>query len=273
MKLAMLFPILLALPFAASVAASPAPVAALGQGDAQDYRSIYRSLTARHAASVVTVKFVMSVTASGKEDRIEDRTQALLVSADGLLLVPERSVSVDFRQFMGAAQGQGAAPVAKSSEFRVRLAGGEDWLPADLVTRDTQLGLAWLRLRSPPKGLSFVNLDDGIRAEPGMTFFSLLRTSDEWGGVPVFRPGFIMGETRTPKTLLLVDGVPGMAFSAEGQPMGYVDVDFGRLMRSRSAGNGLGLDMADVALQMTPISKVAAATHLAEKQPSMVQPR
>lgn len=237
----------------------------------QDYRSIYRSLTTRHAAAVVTVKFVMSVTASGKEERLEDRTQALLVSPDGLLLVPDRAVSVDFRQFIGAAKGQGSAPVAKSSEFRVRLADSEDWLPADLVTRDTQLGLAWLRLRNPPAKLSFVDLDEGVRAEPGMTFFSLLRTSDEWGGVPVFRPGFIMGETHTPKTLLLVDGVPGMAFSAEGRPMGYVDVDFGRLMRSRSAGNGLGLDLADSALQMTPIAKVAAATHQAQKLPAMAQ--
>lgn len=236
----------------------------------QDYRSIYEVLTAKHAAAVVTVKFVMSVTSSGKEERLEDRTQALLVSADGLLLVPDRAVSVDFKQFMATGQGQGA-PVAKSSEFRVRLAGSEDWLPADLVTRDTQLGLAWLRLRVPPTGLRFVNLDEGVRAEPGMTFFSLLRTSDEWGGVPVFRPGFIMGETRTPKSLLLVDGVPGMAFSAQGQPMGYVDVDFGRLLRSRNAGNGLGLDMADSALQMTPIAKVAAATHLAQKLPAMKQ--
>jgi hypothetical protein len=235
-----------------------------------DYRDIYRDLTAKHAAAVVTVKFVMSVTASGKEERLEDRTQALLVSADGLLLVPDRAVSVDFRQFVGAGKAQGSAPVAKSSEFRVRLANSEEWLPADLVTRDTQLGLAWLRLRKAPAGLSFVNLDAGVRAEPGMTFFSLLRTSDEWGGVPVFRPGFIMGETHTPKTLLLVDGVPGMAFSAEGLPMGYVDIDFGRLMRSRNA-NGLGLDMADSALQMTPIVKVAAATHQAQKLPSMVQ--
>jgi hypothetical protein len=236
-----------------------------------DYREVYRSLTGKHAGAVVTVKFVMSVTASGKEDRIEDRTQALLVSKDGLLLVPDRSVSVDFRQFMGAAQG--SAPVAKSSEFRVRLAGSEDWLPADLVTRDTQLGLAWLRLRTPPAGLSFVNLDDGMKAEPGMTFFSLQRTSDDWGGVPVFRPGFIMGETRTPKTLLLVDGVPGMAFAANGQPIGYVDVDLGRIMRARGAGNGMGLDTADLALQMTPIAKVAAATHLAEKLPVTVAPK
>lgn len=274
MKIAILLAsVLLALP-TAGLAADAAPgIALAGRDDAQDYRAIYRSLTAQHAASVVTVKFVMSVTASGKEDRIEDRTQALLVSENGLLLVPDRSVSVDFRTFMGAGQSPGSAPVAKSSDFRVRLAGSEDWLPADLVTRDTQLGLAWLRLRTPPAGLSFVDLDKGIRAEPGMTFFSLLRTSDEWGGVPVFRPGFIMGETRIPKTLLLVDGVPGMAFSAEGQPMGYVDVDFGRMMRSRGASNGLGLDMADVALQMTPIAKVAAATHQAEKLPSMVQPK
>lgn len=254
----------------AVLAAASSLLAQASVAQVQDYRPIYDSLTNKHAASVVTVKFVMSVTSSGKEERLEDRTQALLVSADGLLLVPDRAVSVDFKQFMAAGQGQGA-PVATSSEFRVRLAGSEDWLPADLVTRDTQLGLAWLRLRSPPAGLRFVNLDDGIRAEPGMTFFSLMRTSDEWGGVPVFRPGFIMGETRTPKTLLLVDGVPGMAFSAQGQPMGYVDVDFGRLLRARSTGNGLGLDLADSALQMTPIAKVAAATHLAEKLPPMRQ--
>ena len=255
---------LLLLVLASAVGASAA------SAQVQDYRAIYRNLTSKHAAAVVTVKFVMSVTASGKEERLEDRTQALLVSTDGLLLVPDRAVSVDFRQFTGSGKAQGAAPVAKSSEFRVRLAGADEWLPADLVTRDTQLGLAWLRLRNPPANLAFVNLDDGIRAEPGMTFFSLLRTSDEWGGVPVFREGFIMGETHTPKTLLLVDGVPGMAFSAEGQPMGYVDIDFGRLMRSRATGNGLGLDMADSALQMTPIEKVAAATRLAQKLPSVM---
>jgi hypothetical protein len=252
---------------AAGVLTMPASTA---QAQVQDYRSVYKHLTELHAGAVVTVKFVMSVTASGKEERIEDRTQALLVSSDGLLLVPDRAVSIDFRQFSGAGKAQGAAPVAKSSEFRVRLAGSDDWLPADLVTRDTQLGLAWLRLRSAPAAkLAFVDLDHGIRAEPGMTFFSLMRTSDEWGGVPVFREGFVMGETHTPKTLLLVDGVPGMAFSAEGEPMGYVDIDFAKLMRTRSGNGGLGLDMADSALQMTPIAKVAAATHMAEKLPSV----
>jgi hypothetical protein len=61
--------------------------------------------------------------------------------------------------------------------------------------------------------------------------------------------------------------VPGLAFSADGHPMGYVDIDFGRLMRSRGGGTGMGLDMADLALQMTPIDKVASATLRASKLP------
>ena len=254
--------------FVAAALFAGAPAA---QAQVRDYTGVYKHLTDLHAGAVVSVKFVMSVTASGKEERIEDRTQALLVSPDGLLLVPDRAVSIDFRQFSGAGKAQGAAPVAKSNDFRVRLAGSDDWLPADLVTRDTQLGLAWLRLRNPPGNLNFVDLDHGITAAPGMTFFSLMRTSDEWGGVPVFREGFVMGETHTPKTLLLVDGVPGMAFSADGDPMGYVDLDFAKLMRARGSNSGLGLDMADSALQMTPIAKVAAATHLAAKLPAMTQ--
>ena len=148
----------------------------------------------------------------------------------------------------------------------MRLPGNDDWLPADLVTRDSQLGLAWLRLRQPPSGLGFVDLSDGVRAEPGMVFFSLLRTSDEWGGVPVFRPGLVLGETRTPAFRLLVDGVPGLAFSHDGRPMGYVDVDLASMMRSRNTG--MGMDMADLVLRMTPVDKVAAATAQAAKLPS-----
>lgn len=249
------------------------PAIAAAARPLDDYSSIYRSLTAKHAGAVVTVKFVMAVTASGKEERVEDRTQGLMVGKDGLLLVPDRAVSIDFGDIMPDRKGQGTAPVSKSSEFRVRLPGSEDWLPADLVTRDSQLGLAWLRLRTPPPGLGFVDLADGLRAQPGMVFFSLLRTSDEWGGVPVFRSGMVLGETRTPKSVLLVDGVPGMAFSADGHPLGYVDIDFSRVMRSRNGGTGLGLDMADVALQMTPIDKVAAATAQAAKLPAVASPR
>lgn len=246
----------LAVLFAAPCAAAPAD-------EFEDYREVYRDLADRHAGAVVPVSFVMSVTGSGNEQRIEDRTQGLVVSADGLVLVPARAVSLDLGSLGGG--GQGGSAVAKSSEFRVRLPGRDDWLAADLVTRDGELGLAWLRLRDPPGPLPFVDLADGAKAEPGMVFFSLLRTSDDWGGVPVFRPGLVLGETRTPTFRLLVDGVPGMAFSHEGKPMGFVDVDLGSIMRQRSSG--MGLDMADMVMRMTPVDRVAAATAQAARLP------
>jgi hypothetical protein len=257
-------PLLLTALLALVPALAAADSAATAAEPFEDYREIYRDLVAQHAEAVVTVKFVMSVVNSGNEQRIEDRTQAVLVSDDGLMIVPDRSVSLDFSTFGNVTPGQ-AAPVAKSSDFRVRLAGSEDWLPADLVTRDAELGLAWLRLRQPAGKLDHVDLATGIKAEPGMAFFSLLRTSDEWGGVPVFRPGLVLGETRTPTFRLLVDGVPGLAFSHDGKPMGYVDVDLASMMRSRNTG--MGMDMADLVLRMTPVDKVAAATAQAARLP------
>tara|TARA_R110002020_G_scaffold21373_47_gene72488 strand:- start:527 stop:1306 length:780 start_codon:yes stop_codon:yes gene_type:complete len=236
--------------------------AATADEEFDDYREIFAMLGERHADAVVTVKFVMSVTNSGNEQRVEDRTQAVLVSADGLLLVPERTISLDFSSFQEGSQG---APVAKSSDFRVRLAGSDEWRPADLVTRDSALGLAWLRLREPEGELPFVDLSSGTPAKPGMAFFSVLRTSDEYGGVAVFRPGLVLGETHTPTFRLLVDGVPGLAFSHEGLPMGYVDVDLAQLMRSRNTG--IGMDMADMVLRMIPVEKVAAATAQAATLP------
>lgn len=238
--------------------------AAAAPPDADDYTAVYRALAERRAPAVVPVKFVMSVNSDGNEQRLEDRTQGLVVTADGLVLLPDRAVSMDLGAFGGGTPGQ-AAPVATSSEFRVRLADSEEWRAADLVTRDKELGLAWIRLRGVFAPLPFVDLAEGAPAAPGMVFFSVLRTSDDWGGVPVFRPGLILGETRTPVFRLLVEGVPGMAFSQEGRPMGFVDVDLGAIMRARSTG--MGLDMADMVLRMTPVDRVAAATAQAARLP------
>jgi hypothetical protein len=47
--------------------------------------------------------------------------------------------------------------------------------------------------------------------------------------------------------------------------MGYVDIDLASVARSR--GTGLGLDFADLALRMTPVDKVAAATAQAARLP------
>lgn len=232
-----------------------------------DYTDTYQRLVDQRSSTVVSVKYVITLSANGQEQRNEDRTQGVLVGQDGLVLVSARAVSFDM-----SALNQGNATagpiVANSSEFRVRLPGSDEWRTADLVTRDTELGLAWLRVRDV-SGQPFIDFETLSQPEPGRVFYTLLRTSDEWGAVPLVRPGMILGETRVPRRSLLVDGMPGLAFDAEGQPMGYVDVDLAAMTRSQS--RGFGLDMADMVLHMLPARRVAAATRLASGLPSVRQ--
>ena len=79
------------------------------------------------------------------------------------MLVPARAVSLD----LGSLGGQGGSAVAKSSEFRVRLPGRDDWLAADLVTRDGELGLAWLRLREPGKSGGVSKIQPAVHSSAG----------------------------------------------------------------------------------------------------------
>jgi len=241
------------------------PVAQAGATQAPgrgDFTATYRILVEQRAKAVVPVRYVITLTAGGQEQRNEDRTQGVLVSADGLVLVPARAISLDLSALGRAPPGAGAE--ARSSGFRVRLPGSDEWHEADLVTRDSELGLAWLRVRKA-SGLPFIDFAEVAEPVPGRHFYTLLRTSDEWGAVPVVRPGMVLGETRVPRRTLLVDGMPGLAFDADGLPMGYVDIDLAAM--SRAQGRGLGLDLADLVMHMLPARRVAAATRLAQTLP------
>lgn len=243
---------------------APSPAAAdRGAAEADDFTTTYRTLVAERASTVVPVKYVITLSAGGQEQRNEDRTQGVLVSADGLVLVSARAVSVDIGSINQRAAAAGPV-VANSSDFRVRLPGSDEWRTADLVTRDTELGLAWLRVRDA-SAQPFIDFEALSQPAPGRVFYTLLRTSDEWGAVPLVRPGMVLGETRVPRTSLLVDGMPGLAFDADGRPMGYVDIDLAAVTRSQ--GRGFGLDMADMVMHMLPARRVAAATRLAATLP------
>jgi hypothetical protein len=240
------------------------PAVARAQDADAALETTYRTLLARHGEAVVPVRFVTVLNFGGQEQRNEDRTQGMLVSADGLVLVPDRAVSVDYAALAGQSTNPGAMLSSRSSDFQVLIGDSDDWRTADLVTRDSELGLAWLRIRGA-QGLPFLDLREGTEPRPGMRFYSLLRASEDWGGVPVFRPGLILGETRSPSWILIVDGAPGMAFDAAGLPIGYVDFDLAKLARSRSAG--MGLDLGNAFLRMVPLAKVLQATEQAARLP------
>ncbi len=230
-------------------------------GSVADNAHAFATVLSKRGEVAVPVKFVMSMSGMGSERQQEGQTQGTLVSADGLILVPGRVVSLDLSMFGRGESGMsGSAPSAKSGQFRVRLAGSDEWVPADLVTRDTELGIAWLRLRHPKGKLPFVDFGDAAKVASGTQLYTVMRTSDQFGSVPIVRSGYVLGETQVPRQTWLVDGAPGAAFDAEGKPAGFVDLDLSGMMRMRSASSGIGMDMSDLVLSMIPAERIARAT-------------
>ena len=249
---------------AAALAAVPSATSA------DDSSREFKQVIQRRGDTAVPVKFVMSMSGMGSERQQEGQTQGTLVSADGLILVPGRVVSLDLSMFGRSDSSgglSGGTPSAKSGQFRVRLAGSEEWLPADLVTRDTELGLAWLRLRHPHGKLPYVDFADAAKVAVGTELFTVMRTSDQFGSVPIVRAGYVLGETTVPRHTYLVDGAPGLAFDGNGKPAGFVDVDLGGMMRSRSSSGGIGMDYGDLVLSMIPAERIGRVTAQASVLP------
>ncbi len=249
------------LALATTAACMPAAWAASPE-QIQDLRT-FKTIRELRGDTAVPVKFVMSMASGASERRQEGQTQGALVSADGLILVPGRVVSLDlgaFARSAGIGASGSSAPSAKSTQFRVRLPGSDEWVPADLVTRDNELGIAWLRLRHPKGKLSWVDFGNPAKVAPGTQLFTVMRTSDAYGAVPIVRVGYVLGETSIPRHEWLVDGVPGIAFDADGNPAGFVDVDLAATMRARSASSGIGMDMADAVFTLIPADRIGRAT-------------
>jgi hypothetical protein len=140
-------------------------------------------------------------------------------------------------------------------------------LPADLVTRDTELGLAWLRLRHPKGKLPYVDFGDAAKVVVGTQLYTVMRTSDQYGSVPIVRAGYVLGETTVPRQTYLIEGAPGLAFDGDGKPAGFVDVDLGGMMRSRSSSSGIGMDFGDLVLSMIPADRIGRVTKQASVLP------
>lgn len=254
---------------ACALAIAPWSALAASQSQEDDIRE-FKSVMDKRGDTAVPVKFVMTVSGGGSEQQQEGQTQGTLVSADGLILVPGRVVSLDLSAFgrtSGIGGGASSVPSAKSGQFRVRLPGSDEWRTADLVTRDTELGIAWLRLRHPKEKLSYVDFSDTGKVAVGTQLFTVMRTSDQFGVVPIVRVGYVLGETSVPRHEWLVDGSPGIAFDGDGKPLGYVDVDLAGMMRSRNASGSIGMDMGDSVYSMIPADRIGRVTKQAAVLP------
>lgn len=203
---------------AAEGAGSPPPAVA-----ADPTETLYRSLIERHAGALATVEYVMTADYAGNPQRVQGETEGVVISRDGYLLVagsaldPAKPYEVMYRD-MGM---ESTLPRVTSSEFQVRLPGRSERYEARLVSRDADLGLAWLQLGAPPKDLPWVDLTQGATPRLGQRGLVLSLASEQYDFAPFVTEVRVQGEIQVPYRAMIVTWPNKLIFNTELQPIGF----------------------------------------------------
>jgi len=231
--------------------ALPAP-----RAHAQDMRAAYARVV-KQADAVVHIRYVMTVSAYGQENRQDMHTLGTLVTAEGLILAPDAQVNPELPD-RGPAPGDGSDTASrmsvKTTEFKVLLNGREDWLPLTMLTHDTGLGIAWLRVDAAGSKLPHVDLARRTDPVVGDPYFVLARTGPDLGRAAMVVHGYLWGEVQVPRRAFLAGFPQGLAFAGDGKVLGYVVPQNRSELRSTDAQDRTNT------LLLIPADKIASAT-------------
>ncbi|MCU0756918.1 MAG: hypothetical protein MUE46_17710 [Xanthomonadales bacterium] len=203
---------------AAEAAGSVPPAVA-----ADPTETLYRGLIERHAGALATIEYVMTADYSGTPQRVQGETEGVVISRDGYLLVagsaldPAKPYEVMYRD-MGM---ESTLPRVSSGEFQVRLPGRSERYEAKLVSRDADLGLAWLQLTAPPADLPWVDLAKGSAPRLGQRGLVLSLASEQYDFAPYVTEVRLQGEIQVPYKAMIVTWPNKLVFNTDLQPIGF----------------------------------------------------
>lgn len=204
----------------AESAGDTAPAVAVA---ADPTETLYRGLIERHAGALATIEYVMTADYAGNPQRVQGETEGVVISRDGYLLVagsaldPAKPYEVMYRD-MGM---ESTLPRVTSSEFQVRLPGRSERYEARLVSRDADLGLAWLQLSTPPADLPWVDLTQGAVPRLGQRGLVLSLASEQYDFAPFVTEVRVQGEIQVPYRAMIVTWPNKLIFNTELQPVGF----------------------------------------------------
>ena len=124
-----------------------------------------RAVLEKWKSSVVTVQMVTAVSMGTGSQKVEDKAEATgtIIDPSGLVVfsLTSSDPTLALGKMMGMFGGSGDSGMqAEVTDIKIRLPGGEE-LPSEIVLRDRDLDLVFVRLNEKPSSpLSAVNLAD-----------------------------------------------------------------------------------------------------------------
>lgn len=179
---------------------------------------MYKSLLERRAPVLVTVKFVLKVSAGGMmggmgDDEFESEVTGVMIEPTGLVLCSDTQLGGIMKMVTKIVPMLGAAITTTPTDIKVLIGDDTEGLEAEVVARDSELDLAWLKIKDAgDKKFDFLDLSKGSSVKVGERVACVRRMGSYFGRSAIVVEGRIAGTTKKPRKLYVPSIELAMAY-------------------------------------------------------------
>lgn len=255
------FTLIAALTSFAGVAAAAevtAPAAAKAEG------ADLSKMVAEKAPAIVSIKFILK---GGEQDE-EVETTGFVIDPSGLILSSNNA--------FGGLMARFGGPTPTPTDIKVLIGDDTQGVEAKFFARDSELGLAWVQLTTPPaKPLTAIDLSKGASAKLGESIFEIALMGKFFDRAPSISMGNVAAVVKKPRELVipsigLASGEMGMpVFNTAGELLGVTTLILPDQEEMSGGANAVRTAMRGITGGMIlPASEVIAATARAKETAS-----
>lgn len=212
-----------------AVAAGFAFLGAPGAPAASDSEATYQNLMDTRGTTLVTVKFVLKVSGGGffaamGDQENEQETSGVMISSQGLVLVSNTQLAGWIGMARGFLGEMGGDVSAVPTDLKVLVGDDTEGLEAELLARDTELDLAWVKIKEPgERTFAAVDFADSAKPSPGQQLLMLARMGKYFERALLVHELRVAGLARKPRELYVPSSAAGLGlpvYTTDGKVVG-----------------------------------------------------
>ncbi len=197
--------------------------AGVAYADEAAVESEFQQVLKTYAPALVTINYIPKTPGSGGDLEGENEITGVMIEPTGLVLCSNT--------LLGGMRLRFREGRTVPTNIRVLVGDDTEGLPAVFLARDTELDLAWVRIKEPgDRRFAYLDLDAAVKAahKPtlGQRLLALGLMGRYFGREVLVTEGQVAGRTRKPRDLIVMRGSldtdPGLPiFTADGKVVGF----------------------------------------------------
>lgn len=231
-----------------------------------------KAFIAKMSPKIVTVKFILKMSMGQMDDEeTETEVSGVMIDPKGLVICSNTQMGGFMAMMQKLMGGGGPQLSATPSDLKILVGDDVEGVEAELVARDTESDLAWLRIKDPgDKTYDFVDLTQSTTLDVGDPILTVSRMGKRFDRLAIYNSGRVVGIAKKPRDLYIpgggVSGYGTPVFSRDGVILGmsaFLAPDPSENSGGPMAMMGMMSGGGDMAPAIIPASEVEKATKLA----------